>query len=154
MAAAKPNQHGYRGVSTKWTSGNLQFSDTSGNAIMVLDATNRKIAGINMIGNGAAVAETYAATVSIDTTKGFHRIAGSNATAAASTFNASTTGNDGDELMIEVTSDSGGTCTITFGTHFKPSGTLAVTLSHYASVWFISDGTNWKEQGRSAIIAS
>ncbi len=154
MAAAKPNQHGYRSVSTKWSSGNLQFLDSSGNVIATFDAANRKLTALSMVGNGAAVAETYAATVSVDTTKGFHRIAGSNGTSATATYNASTTGADGDELMIETTSDSGGTCTITFGTHFKSQGTLAVTASHYASVWFISDGTNWKEQGRSAIIAS
>lgn len=98
--------------------------------------------------NGAAVAETYGSTVSIDSTKGFHRIAGANGTAAASTFNASTTGADGDELLIEVTSTAAGTCTITFGTNFKTQGTLAVTASHYASVWFVSDGTNWKEQAQ------
>jgi hypothetical protein len=162
MAASKPNQHGYRAVSTKWSSGNLQYLDSSGNVIFTVDAANRLLsipAGSGVINSGrvnegAAVAETYAATVSIDTTKPFHRIAGSNATSATATFNASTHGNDGDDLTIEVTSDSGGTCTITFGTNFKSSGTLAVTASHYASVWFTSDGTNWKEQSRSAIIAS
>lgn len=171
MAASKPNQHGFRAVSTKWSSGNLQFLDSSGNVIFTIDAANRKLtipsgATIDMSAgtvanfvsslfkNGAAVAEAYAATVSIDTTKGFHRIAGANGTAAAATFNASTTGADGDELLIEVTSTAAGTCTITFGTNFKSSGTLAVTASHYASVWFVSDGTNWKEEGRSAIIAS
>lgn len=174
MAAAKPNQHGYRAVASKWSSGNLQYLDSSNNVILTIDAANRKLTlpsgatidmsaatitalpavTVNQFKNGAAVAETYAATVSIDTTKGFHRIAGANGTAAASTFNASTTGADGDELVIEVTSTAAGTCTITFGTNFKTSATLAVTASHYGSVYFISDGTNWKEQGRSAIIAS
>jgi hypothetical protein len=102
---------------------------------------------------GAATAEAYSATVSIDSTKGMHRIAGANGTSATSTFNATTTGAD-DQMTIEVTSTAAGTCTITFGTNFKSSGTLAVTASHYASVQFISDGTNWKEQTRSAIIAS
>ena len=174
MAAAKPNQHGYRSVASKWSSGNLQFLDSSGNVIFTIDAANRKFTvpasstidlsaatitalpalTVTQFKNGAPTAETYAATVSIDTTKGAHRIAGANGTSAASTFNASTTGANGDELLIEVTSDAGGTCTITFGTNFKSSGTLAVTASHYASVYFMSDGTNWKEQGRSAIIAS
>lgn len=162
---------GHPGVFTKWVSGNLQWLDHSGNVIATFDGVNRKLtvpagstfdasagtvtpAPTSLFKNGAAVAETYAATVSIDTTKGFHRIAGANGTAAASTFNASTTGNDGDELLIEVTSTAAGTCTITFGTNFKTQGTLAVTASHYGSVWFVSDGTNWKEEGRSAIIAS
>ena len=43
MAAAKPNQHGYRSVSTKWSSGNLQFLDSSANVIATVDAANRAL---------------------------------------------------------------------------------------------------------------
>ena len=43
MAAAKPNGTGYRSVASKWSNGNLQFLDASGNVIYTIDAANRKL---------------------------------------------------------------------------------------------------------------
>lgn len=108
----------------------------------------------NRVNLGTTVAEAYAAVIALDATQVRHRIAGVSTTSAAPTINAAYAGVDGDVLLVEVTSDASGTCTVTFGTHFKPSATLAVTASHYASVLFVSDGVNWKEQYRSAIVAS
>lgn len=42
MTVGKPSRSGYRAVSTKWSSGNLQWIDSSGNVIATIDATNRK----------------------------------------------------------------------------------------------------------------
>ena len=41
-----------------------------------------------------------------------------------------------------------GTCTITFASTFRPSGTLAQAATKVSIVTFLSDGTNWIEQSR------
>jgi len=92
---------------------------------------------------------TYATpTYALDTTLGTY-IAG--ATAAGNvTVNAATVLAAGTCLTMQFTSDAGGGRVITFGTGFRPTGTLTLTASKTHVIQFWSDGTNWVELARSA----
>lgn len=57
----------------------------------------------------------------------------------------------GDEMIVKLAND-GTIRTVTFGTGFKASGTVAGTVNKTIVVSFIYDGTNWFETGRSAAI--
>jgi hypothetical protein len=71
----------------------------------------------------------------------------------SSTINAATmTGTGGRTLRLIVTTSGTTSYTITFGTNFKTTGTLATgTVSGKVFViTFVSDGVNWNEQSRTA----
>jgi hypothetical protein len=52
-------------------------------------------------------------------------------------------------VAIQINNDSGGARTITFGTGFRPTGTLVGTASKAYVVLFFSDGTTLNECSRS-----
>lgn len=54
----------------------------------------------------------------------------------------------GDTLRLLLASDAT-TRTVTFGTGFASTGTLAVTTGKFASVSFIFNGSVWQETGRT-----
>jgi len=66
---------------------------------------------------------------------------------ANSTFNASN-GIAGMEATFVITNDAGGARTITFGTNFKPSGTVVGIANKTSTIKFAYDGTNWWEVSR------
>ena len=71
----------------------------------------------------------------------------------SSTINAATmTGTGGRTIRLVVTTSGTSSFTITFGTNFKTTGTLATgTVSGKVFVvTFVSDGVNWNEQSRTA----
>lgn len=71
----------------------------------------------------------------------------------ATTINA-TVPPSGSVVYIVSTSPAGGTQTVTFGTGFKKSGTLATgAAGNVATIVFVSDGTNLNEISRSATLA-
>jgi hypothetical protein len=70
----------------------------------------------------------------------------------SSTINAaSMTGTAGHYVTLVVTTSGTSSFTITFGTNFKSTGTLAtgVTSAKKFTIRFISDGTNWLELSRT-----
>lgn len=91
---------------------------------------------------------TYSGTISLDITLArVHKTTTINAT-GNSTINASGAGTNGDLMQIIITNDATSGKTITFGTNFKPNGTLVGTASKTAVVSFVSDGSNWYECAR------
>ena len=77
-----------------------------------------------------------------------HKTTTSNAVGDA-TINAATAGLPGQHMWIIIVNDLGRGKTITFGTNFKSSGTLAGTAGKTATIHFISDGTAWYEVART-----
>lgn len=71
--------------------------------------------------------------------------------AGASTFNASSVGPAGTVLSFIITTSGTSSYTLTFGTNFKSTGTLATGTSSgkVFAVSFKSDGTNWVETSRT-----
>jgi hypothetical protein len=98
---------------------------------------------------GVADAFTYAATVSLDVTKGRLHTVTTTAAVGNATINASGKGFAGQELVIIITNDSSAGRTITFGTNFLPSATLVGTASKAAVVTFVSNGSNFYEKSRT-----
>jgi len=101
---------------------------------------------------GAGITPVYAASIElapflqksrniqINTTSGV-----GNATLTAAFVPAS-----GSTLIIQVNNDATAARTITFGTGFRPTGTVVGTNSKAILVSFTSDGTTWNEKARSA----
>lgn len=95
---------------------------------------------------------TYATTISLDVTKpNFHKTTTVNATGNA-TINASGGGVAGQPMTILIVNDATSGKVITFGTNFKPNGTLTGTTSKGATVGFMSDGTSWWEVSRTLVL--
>jgi len=92
---------------------------------------------------------TYSAAISLEVTAGdVHKTTTSN-TAGDATINAATAGLAGQHMWIIIVNDLVRGKTITFGTNFKSSGTLAGTAGKTATVHFISDGNAWYEVART-----
>jgi hypothetical protein len=68
------------------------------------------------------------------------------------TINATTVGAQGQPLFIEVVTSGTTSRTLTFGTNFKSTGTLATgtTTAKTFMLQFLSDGTNYVEVSRTA----
>lgn len=88
---------------------------------------------------------TPGATMSFDPTKG---VTAKVSVIADGTINAASVGPAGQIATFIIVND-GTIRTITFGTNFKASGTLAGTANKAATITFRSDGTNWYEQSRA-----
>jgi len=108
----------------------------------VVDASGR-VSGKTL--NGAVKSLTYAATISADMDEG-------------NVFTLTTTGDcqinasngaAGQRATFIITDDAIGGHVVTFGTNFKPSGTLVGTANQTATVDFAYDGTNWYEVSRT-----
>lgn len=97
-----------------------------------------------------ADALVYAATISISTTNGkkLKTVTTTNAI-GNSTFNAADGGVPDQEMRFIITNDATAPRTITFGTNFKPNGTLVGNTSKTSTIGFVSDGVNWWEQYRT-----
>ncbi len=107
------------------------------------------LAAAGGFGYAPATSLTYASPTSVDTTLGpVFKVTTVNATGSV-TFNATTGGVDGQMMVIRITNDATSGKTITFGTNFKSQATLVGTTSKVCQIWFVSDGTNWYECGRS-----
>lgn len=93
----------------------------------------------------AAQTLTPGATMSFDPAKG---MTVSVSVSADGTINAVSAGLAGQICTFIIANDAT-IRTITFGTNFKASGTLAGTANKSATITFRSDGTNWYEQSRA-----
>jgi hypothetical protein len=92
---------------------------------------------------------TPAAAVTITSTTGnFFTLTPDQAT----TINATTVGPQGQTLFIKILTSGTSSFTLTFGTNFKSTGTLATGTSDAKTfvVQFLSDGTNYVEVRRTA----
>jgi len=97
---------------------------------------------------GGVKALTYANPLSVNMNEGNVFTVTTTSGVGDSTFNA-TGGAAGQKATFIITNDASGNRTITFGTNFKPSGTLVGTVSKTATVSFVYDGTNWWEMCRT-----
>ena len=92
---------------------------------------------------------TYASPTTVTVTNGnVFTVTTVDATGSV-TFNASGAGTAGQHLYFIITNDGTSGKTITFGTNFKPSGTLVGTTSKTATIEFISDGSSLWEVCRT-----
>jgi hypothetical protein len=92
---------------------------------------------------------TPGATVTVDPTLGdFFTLT----PAQDEAINATVVGVQGQMLFIKVLTSGVTSYTLTFGTNFKSTGTLATgtTTAKIFLIHFLSDGTNWIEVGRTA----
>lgn len=92
---------------------------------------------------------TPAAAVTITSTTGnFFTLTPDQAT----TINATTVGAQGQTLFIKVLTSGTSSYTLTFGTNFKSTGTLATGTADAKTfvIQFLSDGTNYVEVSRTA----
>lgn len=126
----------------------------AGQTDVVLSVLNSNALG-NYIGvsGGAFTGDmdtmAYASTLSLDVFKGnLHKTTTVNATGNA-TINASAVGIAGQEITVLIVNDATSGKVITFGTNFKPNGTLTGTASKGATVKFASDGISWYEVSRT-----
>lgn len=107
---------------------------------------------------GAGVRPVYAATIALAPflqKSRYVEIPGSNTTSAACTVSTTNVGTRGARLIVNVLADATGTVTITFGTGFKSTGTVAATASTNFPVEFVSNGVAWVELCRpTAAIAN
>jgi hypothetical protein len=67
---------------------------------------------------------------------------------ADSTFTASAAGTAGQVLILIITVD-GTQRTATFGSNLNASATMVIPASKVGCIQFVSDGTAWREMGRS-----
>lgn len=104
--------------------------------------------GSTFLGTGAD-AMTYAATISLTITNSSLHTTTTTAAVGDATINASGAGVAGQVIYIIITNDATAGRTITFGTNFKPNGTLLGTVSKSAVITFISDGSNLYEVSRT-----
>lgn len=70
----------------------------------------------------------------------------------ASTFNAASPGQKGQELYVKVDNDSDGAKVITFGTPFRVTGTVTGSTNASAVLHFISNGTTLSEVSRTTAL--
>lgn len=68
--------------------------------------------------------------------------------AADSTFTASAAGTAGQKIVLIIAVD-GTQRTATFGTNLNASATMVIPASKVGVIQFVSDGTAWREMGRS-----
>ena len=110
-------------------------------------------AGLSVSGRNVAYATktalTAGATVTVDSTLGnfFTLTPGED-----ETINATTVGVQGQVLLIKITTSGTTSRTLTFGTNFKTTGTLATgtTSAKVFQIAFLSDGTTYSELFRTA----
>ena len=94
-------------------------------------------------------AGAYGATIALVVGTQKVTIAGVNGTSATCTLNCAAVAPAGQLLVVETTADASGTVTVTFGTHFRTTGTQATTEGKISEILFVGDGTNFNEVCRN-----
>lgn len=79
-----------------------------------------------------------------------HTLNGVSTVSAAATVNCPGTGGYGQFMILMCKASASGTVTYTFSQNFLPTATAAPTASKAITVFFVSDGTVWREVSRSA----
>ncbi len=98
--------------------------------------------------------DTFAATMTVDMTYGYHLIAGNHTTSATCTLTPSGAGSEGQTVTLELQETAGtGTIVWTFASTFHSNSTLTTSSSQFSSITFVSDGTRWVESARTTSVA-
>jgi hypothetical protein len=119
-----------------------------GNTVYNLDAD--ALAQISGSGVSVPYAPTYAASITLDVGVTSYANVVTTAAIGNASILASSGGLPGQRLSVIISNDSGGARTITFSTNFRATGTVVGTASKVIAVNFVSDGSKFIEQGRSA----
>jgi len=98
--------------------------------------------------NGAVYALTNASTITCNMYYGNAYTLSTTDAIGAVQINA-TGGTAGQMVTLIITDDSTGGHVVTFGSYFKPSGTLTGTASKTATVTFVKSGSYWYEVSRT-----
>lgn len=95
---------------------------------------------------------TPAATISLDPSLG---VIFKDQPGQDQTINATSPGKPGERITIQFDTIDANSRTITFGTNFRSTGTLATgaTSARRFNVTFVSDGLGWSEVSRTAAMA-
>lgn len=106
-------------------------------------------------GNGTsrpvpAATPPYASVINVNPDATAFLQLNANAGVGNCTVNAIFAGPAGGVLMVLVSPDASGTRTITFGTHFRSTGTVAPAGGKERAVLFVSDGTDLVEVCRTS----
>ncbi len=91
---------------------------------------------------------TYASTIAIDTTAANNFFLTTTSAVGNATITSPNINPQGQQIQIVITGDASAIRTITFGTGFLATGTLATVVSKTSVVDFTSNGTAYVETGR------
>ena len=91
---------------------------------------------------------TYASTIAIDTTAANNFFLTTTSAVGNATITSPNINPAGQQIQIVITGDSSAIRTITFGTGFLATGTLATVVSKTCAIDFTSNGTAYVETGR------
>ena len=91
---------------------------------------------------------TYASTIAIDTTAANNFFLTTTSAVGNTTLTPGTINPAGQQIQIVITGDASAIRTITFGTGFLATGTLATVVSKTSVIDFTSNGTAYVETGR------
>ena len=93
---------------------------------------------------------TYASAITLDTTAGTTFFLTTTSAVGNSTLTPGTINPAGQQIQIVILGDASASRTITFGTGFLATGTLATVTSKSVSIDFTSNGTAYVETGRQS----
>jgi len=91
---------------------------------------------------------TYASSIAIDTTAAINFFLTTTSAVGNATITSPNIAPAGQQIQIVITGDSSAIRTITFGTGFLSTGTLATVVSKSSAIDFTSNGTVYVETGR------
>jgi hypothetical protein len=91
---------------------------------------------------------TYASTIAIDTTAANNFFLTTTSAVGNATITSPNINPQGQQIQIVITGDASAIRTITFGTGFLATGTLATVVSKTSVIDFTSNGTAYVETGR------
>jgi hypothetical protein len=93
---------------------------------------------------------TYASSIAIDTTAANNFFITTTSAVGNATITSPNINPQGQQIQIVITGDASAIRTITFGTGFLATGTLATVVSKTSVVDFTSNGTAYVETGRQS----
>ena len=93
---------------------------------------------------------TYASSIAIDTTAANNFFITTTSAVGNATITSPNINPQGQQIQIVITGDASAIRTITFGTGFLATGTLATVVSKTSVVDFTSNGTVYVETGRQS----
>ena len=93
---------------------------------------------------------TYASSIAIDTTAANNFFITTTSAVGHATITSPNINPAGQQIQIVITGDASAIRTITFGTGFLATGTLATVVSKTSVVDFTSNGTVYVETGRQS----
>ena len=102
----------------------------------------------NLYSSNTQTNPTYASAITLDTTAANTFFLTTTSAVGNTTLTPGTINPAGQQIQIVITGDSSAIRTITFGTGFLATGTLATVVSKTSVIDFTSNGTVYVETGR------